>query len=102
MKIKNTVVIIDPVAARVNTPLMFINDARINLLSSSAMTPFDKQRQNCKFVEVSDKHGWKTMYITTTRDVNKYEELLIDYGPVYSFTMMQCKAWDIVLSTYHK
>ena len=78
---------IDPMALNLDQGLPVnhfasrVNDARKNI-ENNRWTKADRKRQNCGFRSVRI-NGWPSVFLETTKDVKKGDELFVDYGKKY-------------------
>ena len=76
--------------------LLYFNDIREDIFNPEP-TEKDKQLQNTRFV-IAKIFGWPSVFVITTKNIKKGEELLLDYGPEYSVLLKQNKRWSRMIN----
>lgn len=75
---------IDGIAAGKSSPLLYINDGRVNI--GEQETEADCERTNTEFVSVLC-NGWPLVLVMTTKAIKAGESLWINYGLQYKLVM---------------
>eukprot|EP01084_Bolivina_argentea_P226445 382524_1 len=93
---ENKAVTIDPLHGKKHKLLvLYINDCRKDIFCE-ILTDDDKTYQNCKFV-VSKINGWPNVFIITTKQILKGNELYLDYGNYYCNCIKQNNRWSKIV-----
>ena len=75
---------IDGIAAGTSSPLLYINDGRVEIREDE--TAADRKRMNTEFVTVLC-NGWPLVLVMTTKEIKKGESLWINYGPRFTLVL---------------
>ena len=75
---------IDGIAAGTSTPLLYINDGRVNIREDE--TAADRNRMNAEYVNVLC-NGWPLILVMTTKDIKRGDSIWINYGPSYGLVL---------------
>eukprot|EP01083_Nonionella_stella_P148537 470333_1 len=88
-------VTIDPIEGHKEFIGIYINDGRKDIYCEE-LSASDKKHINCTFF-VARIYGWPTVFLIATKQIIKGEELLLDYGKNFWYSIKQNNRWNGII-----